>query len=105
MESSDIAYYNDIQTFKQNNGIPLFCRAKIINEESAYFNKIGEIVEFTNDKYKVNISNNDVAGFNNLIKYEEEYFDNVDLELLDNGLNSPYTVNLTNLLFIIKNNL
>lgn len=105
MESSDITYYNDIQTFKQNNSIPLFCRAKIINEESEYFNKIGEIVEFTNDKYKVNISNNDVVGFNNLIKYEEEYFDNVDLELLDNGLNSPYTVNLTNLLFIIKNNL
>ena len=105
IESSDITYYNDIQTFKQNNSIPLFCRAKIINEESEYFNKIGEIVEFTNDKYKVNISNNDVVGFNNLIKYEEEYFDNVDLELLDNGLNSPYTVNLTNLLFIIKNNL
>jgi len=105
MESSDITYYNDIQTFKQNNSIPLFCRAKIINEESEYFNKIGEIVEFTNNKYKVNISNNDVVGFNNLIKYEEEYFDNVDLELLDNGLNSPYTVNLTNLLFIIKNNL
>ena len=105
MESSDITYYNDIQTFKQNNSIPLFCRAKIINEESEYFNKIGEIVEFTNNKYKVNISNNDVVGFNNLIKYQEEYFDNVDLELLDNGLNSPYTVNLTNLLFIIKNNL
>jgi len=105
MESSDITYYNDIYTYKENNTIPLYCRAKIINKESKYYNKIGEIVEFTNEKYKLNISNNDVVGFNNLIKYEEDYFDYTELELLDNGLNSPYTVNLTNLLSIITNNL
>jgi capsular polysaccharide biosynthesis protein len=105
MESSDITYYNDIYTYKENNTIPLYCRAKIINKESIYYNKIGEIVEFTNQKYKLNISNNDVVGFNNLIKYEEDYFDYTELELLDNGLNSPYTVNLTNLLSIISNNL
>ena len=105
MESSNITYYNDIYTYTENNSIPLFCRAKIINKVSKYYNKIGEIIEFTNDKYKLNISNNDVVGFNNLIKYEEDYFYHVELELLDNGLNSPYTVNITNLLFIIKNNL
>ena len=105
MESSNITYYNDIYSYKENNTIPLYCRSKIINKESKYFNKIGEIVEFTNGKYKLNISNNDIVGFNNLIKYEEEYFDHTELELLDNGLNSPYIVSLTNILSIIKNNL
>jgi hypothetical protein len=105
MESSDIIYFNNIQTYKENNLIPLYCRAKITNKESKFFNKIGEIVEFTNGKYKLNISNNDMVGFNNLIKYEEEYFDYTELELLDNGLNSPYNVNITNLLSLIKINL
>ena len=105
MESSDIIYFNDIQTYKQSNLVPLYCRAKILNKESKYFNKIGEIVEFINGKYKLNISNNDIVGFNNLIKYEEEYFDYAQLKLLDYGLNSPYIVNLTNLLSLIKINL
>ena len=105
LESSDVTYYNDIYTYKENNVIPLYCRAKIINKESKYFNKIGEIIDFSNEKYKLNISNNDIVGFNNLIKYEEKYFNHIEFELLDNGLNSPYTVNLTNFLFIIKNNL
>ena len=100
MESSNITYFNDIQTYKENN-IPLYCRAKIVNSKSKYFDKIGEIIDFVDDKYKLNISNNDVVGFNNLINYETDYFKSNELELLDNGLNSPYIVNIKNLLSII----
>jgi hypothetical protein len=100
MESSNITYFNDIQTYKENN-IPLYCRAKIVNSRSKYFDKIGEIIDFVDDKYKLNISNNDIVGFNNLINYETDYFKSNELELLDNGLNSPYIVNIKGLLSII----
>jgi len=104
MESSDIIYYDDILTYKENNKIPLYCRARICDSKSKYFNKIGEIIEYNNkiNKYKMNISNNDVAGFNNLINYDNDYFDESELKLLDNGLNSPYIVNIKKLLVIIN---
>lgn len=97
MESSSITYFNDIQTYTENNLIPLYCRAKIVNKDSKYVNKIGEIIEYVDEKYKLNISNNDIAGFNNLINYETANFEKKELELLDNGLNSPYFVNIDNL--------
>jgi capsular polysaccharide biosynthesis protein len=105
MESSDIIYFDDIITYKENNKIPLYCRARICDNKSKYYNKIGEIIEYNNktNKYKMNISNNDVAGFNNLVNYDNDYFDESELKLLDNGLNSPYIVNIKKLLVIINN--
>ena len=101
MESSNITYFNDIRTYTENNLIPLYCRAKIVNTKSKYYNKIGEIIDSIDEKYKLNISNNDVVGFNNLIQYDTEYFKSIEFELLDNGLNSPYVVNVDNLCNII----
>jgi hypothetical protein len=98
LESSNVKYFYDVITYKENNLIPLYCRAKIINEKSLHFNKIGEIIDFNNDKYVINLSNNDIAGFNNIFKYEQHEFKYHELKLLDNGLNSPYIVNLDKLL-------
>ncbi len=98
METSDFNYFNDIQTYKEDNTIPLYCRAKITNKNSPFYNKIGEITEYSNKKYKLNISNNDVAGFNNLLSFDSELFSDLELELLDKGLNSPYFVNINSLI-------
>jgi hypothetical protein len=99
MEHTNINYFNGITTYLENNKIPLYCRVIITNQESKYFNKCGEISEYNkdNDKYLINISNNDVAGFNNLILYENELFNETEFKLLDKGLNSPYVVNIKNL--------
>ena len=99
MEHTNINYFNGITTYLENNKIPLYCRVIITNQESKYFNKCGEISEYNkdNDKYLINISNNDVAGFNNLILFENELFNETEFKLLDKGLNSPYVVNIKNL--------
>ena len=99
MEHTVITYFNDVETYKKNNAIPLFCRVKIIVTGN-YTGKIGEIVEYNNitNKYNVNISNNDCAGFNNEIDFDNNWFFNNEFELLDNGLNSPYIVDIEKLI-------
>ena len=103
MEHTNVIYFNDITTYLEDNKIPLYCRVIITNKESKYFNKCGEISEYNNDfnKYLVNISNNDVAGFNNLILFENELFKEDEFKLLDKGLNSPYIVNLESLFVLL----
>jgi capsular polysaccharide biosynthesis protein len=103
IEHTTIIYFNDITTYLEDNKIPLYCRVIITNKESKYFNKCGEISEYNNNfnKYLVNISNNDVAGFNNSILFENELFNENEFKLLDKGLNSQYIVNLESLFVLL----
>ena len=103
MEHTDIQYIYDVKTYLEDNKIPLFCRVKIIDVKSIYFEKYGEICEYNkeNTKYLVNISNNDVAGFNNNIKFNNEWFLESEFILLDNGLNSPYLVDINKVLELL----
>ena len=103
MEHTDIKYIYDVNTYLENNQIPLYCRVKIIDNNSKYFEKYGEICQYNKDtnKYLVNISNNDVAGFNNNINFDNEWFLEHEFKLLDNGLNSPYFVNINKVLELL----
>ena len=103
MEHTNINYIYDVHTYLEDNKIPLYCRVKIINIQSTYFEKYGEICEYNknNDKYLINISNNDIAGFNNVIKFDNEWFLESEFILLDNGLNSPYVVDINKILDIL----
>ena len=103
MEHTNIIYFDNIKTYLEDNKIPLYCRVIITNKKSKYFNKCGEISEYNkeNNKYLVNISNNDVAGFNNSIQFDNDWFNENELRLLDNGLNSPYIVNINKILELI----
>jgi len=105
MENTNFKYINDVSTYLEDNNIPLYCRVMIKNEKSQYFSKYGEITEYNKeiDKYLVNISNNDVAGFNNNIKFDNNWFNEIEFKLLDNGLNSPYTVDIFKFCNEIKN--
>lgn len=94
MENTNITYFHHVETYKEKNIIPLYCRAKIINKESEYFGRFGEICDYKDNKYLINIANNDVAGFNNQTKFKNELFFDNEFELLDKGLNSPYIVNI-----------
>ena len=49
----------DVNTYTEENKIPLYCRVKIIDNNSKYFEKYGEICEYNkkNYKYLVNILN------------------------------------------------
>lgn len=58
---------------------------------------IGEVEGYNEKKVVVRVSRNDVAGFSQDFPYETNEFEEDELEALDNGLNSPYCVNLTTL--------
>ena len=99
IENTDFKYIYNVSTYLEDNNIPLYCRVMITDEKSQYFEKYGEIIEYNKkiNKYLVNISNNDVAGFNNNIKFDNYWFNEIEFKLLDNGLNSPYVVDLYSL--------
>jgi len=103
IEHTDIQYIYDVKTYLEDNKIPLYIRVKITDKNSIYFEKYGEICQYNkdNNKYLVNISNNDVAGFNNVIKFDNEWFLESEFILLDNGLNSPYLVDINKILDIL----
>ena len=102
MEHTIIKYVYDVKTYQEDNKIPLYCRTNIIDCASIYFEKYGEICDYNkeNNKYLINISNNDVAGFNNNIKFNNAWFLEIQFKLLDNGLNSPYLVDINKVLEI-----
>ena len=103
MEHTHITYFNNVDTYVEDNKIPLNCRVKITDTDSHYYNRYGEISEYNkeNDTYLIHISNNDVAGFNNKIQFDVEWFHENNFVTIDNGLNSPYTIDI-NMLLIEK---
>ena len=94
MDHTNIKYFNDCHIDKPSK-ISLYTRVTITDPNSEYYNKIGEVIKYdekNKDNYLVNISNNDVTGFNNEFIYNTQYFTFEQLKPLDNGLNSPYYV-------------
>lgn len=99
LDNTDIQYFDNTEVVKKDNSkYSNYVRVKIINKESLYYNKIGEIIDFENNLYKIALSNNDVAGFNNKIKFEEILFEEKDFSAVDKGLNSPYYFNYSRLI-------
>ena len=99
LDNTDIQYFDTTEVVKKDNSkYSNYVRVKIINKESLYCNKIGELIDFENSLYKIALSNNDVAGFNNKIKFEEILFEEKDFSAIDKGLNSPYYFNYSTLL-------
>lgn len=96
MDHTQINYFFDVKTYLEENKISLFCRVKIIDKNNKFFEKYGEIIDYDNknNNYLINISNNDVAGFNNKNIFERDWLEDNKFELLDNGLNSPYLLEI-----------
>lgn len=103
MEISNIKYFNDTNIFIENGQeIPNYVRVKINNKNSKYYGMLGEIENYNknNFKYIVKLSEG-VAGWNALNNFETCEFDFFELEQLDNGLNSPYSVDIDKLMDLI----
>jgi hypothetical protein len=104
MENTKYIYFNDVETYYSNNNkISLYSRCKIITtkHDNIYYNKIGEITNIIDNNYYINLSNNDITGFNNLSEFDNVVFNVDDFILLDKGLNSPYIINIDNLLSLL----
>jgi hypothetical protein len=105
MDNTESSYFYDVHTYYEENTVPMYCRVKITasgnNRE-----KIGEIVDYKRDNdgelFLVNISRNDVAGFNNEVIFQQGWFNINEFEQLDEGLNSPYTIDVDKLLNMVR---
>lgn len=91
MDHTNIQYLYDTETTSD-----LYRRVNVNN-------RIGEIVDIDNDCFIVQMSNNDVAGFNNLIEFEKIKVCKNECEFLDKGLNSPYIVDIDKIIIHLKN--
>jgi capsular polysaccharide biosynthesis protein len=99
LENTDIKYFDETEILKKENSkYSLYVRVKIINREHEHYNKIGEIINFINNKYEVALSNNDIVGFNNQSKYESILFYDSEFAVLDQGLNSPHIYDFNTLI-------
>jgi hypothetical protein len=74
-------YHSDIEEFK------LYMRVKCKNI-------IGEVVKKDRNKIKIQYSENFVSGWNNQLQYKIKTFDSCDCVKIDNGLNSPWFIDI-----------
>lgn len=93
MEHTNITYF-DKCSIEKNGEIPLFVRVRITDKNSSYHNRIGEVCGEYNNNYTVNLSDEGTTGFASNVNFEKHTFDPTQLSLMDNGLNSPYKVDL-----------
>lgn len=82
--------------------IPLYSRVKITKPGHSMNGCVGEVNKIlTPTKVTLQLSSNDVAGFSQDFPMLEEIFEESEIQPLDKGLNSPYTIDLT----IVEQNL
>lgn len=99
MEHTEIQYVYNVEHAPYHI-IPLYTRVKIIDHQSTHHGIVGEICGYDKDqdKFQVLLSANDVAGFCQNSSYIQELFYQHQMEILDKGLNSPFSVCLDSLI-------
>lgn len=101
-----INYFEDTYLDYKNDLIPINTRIKIKVGNSISFSPnlqskidIGEIEKYEgNDRYLIKLSDGRNIGWDNDKKYNNIILNKNDFDILDYGLNSPWYVNLNNLL-------
>jgi hypothetical protein len=91
LTKSNIIYYND--TAHQEKGLlKKYMRVQTKN------GLIGEILEINDKTIKIGYLDDSVAGWNNSLPFKNMILNLEEFKILDNGLNSPWELNLSNFL-------
>jgi hypothetical protein len=95
MNTGKLVLYKDICPLAPHEGsFSLYTRAKILDSDSEFFEKIGEICSYENGKYQLQVSKEGVAGFSQDFHLDSCWIEETKLSPLDKGLNSPYMCDL-----------
>ena len=89
--------FEDTKVYLEKGEIPMNVRIESNN------GLIGEICDYENGKYKIKLAKN-LIGFNEGEEYETIMLNKNEFKTLDNGLNSPWEVNINLLLSILNQN-
>ena len=96
MDHTRITYLPITKHAAHDGPYSLYTRVRITIDP--YKDRIGELLEWNEETgYRVNVSNNDVAGFAHNQIFTEAWISDKDLEPLDKGLNSPFECNIGSL--------
>lgn len=90
---TNVVYFNHVEHIEHNNEFKTYMRVQLIDKP----NIIGEIIEINNNMLLVSYTEDKVAGFNNNIDFKTTWVHKNNCKKLDNGLNSPYIVSLSEL--------
>lgn len=104
MNHTNIKYCTNSKVFLEGNRkISNYVRARICDKTNKNFGQIGEIFDYdvNLDQYIVKISS-EVTGWNSDGQYDEFKFYENQLDPLDNGLNSPYAVDIDEIINMVN---
>ena len=95
-----VVLYEDTQLYCKPNTIPPNVRIEIIDENLKEYKQLGEIDSLSDNGYLIKLSNNYHTWKNddnfNLITLLRKQF-----KTLDNGINSPYSINIEDLISFV----
>jgi hypothetical protein len=94
MNHTKISYLDITEHISYNGPYSLYTRVKIIDPYSKFYNKIGEIEENIDNKYKIKILEESQAGFAFNSNYITDLFEYNQIKNIDNGLNSPFNCSI-----------
>jgi hypothetical protein len=92
MDHTKILYSNSATLAAYQGQFPLYSRVKVKASGA-----VGEVEETKDNQYRITLSSNDVAGFSQDFPMESKWFSEESLEAVDNGLNSPFEIQLDQL--------
>ena len=91
MNPENLVLYRDCCPLASFEGkYSLYVRAKILDTESPYFGKVGEICASEPGRVQLQVSRDGVAGFSQDFAFDSVWIEDSKVDPLDAGLNSPY---------------
>ena len=98
--NKNVKLFNDVKLACKKNTIPPNVRIEITDKNIKEYKKLGEIQNMDNDKYTIRLSN-DYNTWKNDDNFKIINLYRNQFKTLDNGINSPYFVDIKSLLEII----
>jgi hypothetical protein len=90
----NIFYFYNTYHHSIIDSFSLFMRVKIIDKNNKYYNLIGEIVDIIDNNLLLNMGDGTNTGWNNDNKYEKILIDYNSVSKCDEGLNSPFLLDV-----------
>jgi hypothetical protein len=95
--NNNVILFNDTYLDCKDGEIPLYVRIEITDEKSSFYKNLGEIEKIENNKYIINLSKNFI-GWNTYEQYDKILLYKEQFKTLDNGINSPWKIDINKLL-------
>jgi hypothetical protein len=94
MNHTDIVIHSICSHAPHEGSFTLYTRAKIMEKDSQYYGRVGEISGYQNGSYELKLPKEAVAGFSQDFELDSVWISQEFLSPLDAGLNSPFVCDL-----------